>query len=89
MDISQKDIVLLILGAAIGYIVSWLFYKLPFQPLASYYLKETNEFYFEYINGFRFRKYQKRDLNGSYKMKISKKDFEKVKKNLVRRVVDC
>lgn len=88
MDITQKDLILLFIGAVIGYLISWFFYKLPHQPLASYYLEETNEFYFESINGFKIKKYFKKEVNGYYKKKISEKEFQKVKNNLQRRVID-
>jgi uncharacterized membrane protein YgaE (UPF0421/DUF939 family) len=89
MDISLKDFTLLFVGAAISFIISWLFFKLPYQPIASYYLEETNEFYYETQNGFNKKKYFKRKVDGFNKTKISIKDFEKVKDNLVRRVIDC
>lgn len=88
MDILQKDIILLIIGALISLLISWLFFKLPYQPIASYSLKETNEFYYETQNGFNKKKYFKRKVDGFNKTKISIKDFEKVKDNLVRRTID-
>ncbi len=88
-NISQKDFILIVIGAVISFIISWLFYKLPFQPIAFYYLKDTNEFYYECVNGLKIKKYFKRKVDGFYKTKISKKEFKKIKKNLVRRGIDC
>lgn len=86
--ISQKDFILIVIGAVISFIISWLFYKLPFQPKVSYYLKDTNEFYYESVNGLKIKKYFKRKVDGFYKTKISKKEFKMIKKNLVRRGID-
>lgn len=88
MDISQKDFILIVIGSVISLITSWVFYKLPYLPVASYHLKETKEFYYECVNGYNKKKYFKRKVDELYKTKISKHDFEKVKNNLVRRVID-
>jgi uncharacterized membrane protein YgaE (UPF0421/DUF939 family) len=79
-NISQKDFILIVIGAVISFIFSWLFYKLPFQQIATYYDDENEIAFFEYKNGFNIRKFYKRPINMAYKTKISKKDFKKIKK---------
>jgi len=88
MNISQKDFILIVIGSVISFITSWVFYKLPYLPVASYHLEETDEFYYECVNGFNKKKYFKREVDGFYKIKISKKEFYKVKKSLDRRGID-
>ena len=87
-DNLKKDIILLFIGAVISLITSWFFYKLPYQPLASYYLEETSENYYECVNEFNKKKYFKRAVDGFHKIRISAKEFEKVKDNLQRRGID-
>jgi hypothetical protein len=88
MDTLGKDFILLLIGAIISFIISWLFYKLPYQPIASYYHGETHEFFYEYRNGFNKKRYYKRKADSFYKFKIKKKDFRQIKKELVRRTID-
>ena len=88
MDISQKDLLLIFIGAVISLVVSWLFYKLPYQPLASYFDNETNTAYFESQNGFKLKRFEKRKISEPYKTRMSAKEFEKIKNNLQRRGID-
>ena len=88
MDISQKDIIILIIGALISLLISWLFYGLPYKSIASYFDRENNTAYFESQNGFKHKQFEKRKVNEPYKIRISAKEFEKVKDNLVRRTID-
>lgn len=88
MDISQKDFILLFIGAAISFIISWLFYVLPYKSIASYFDDEKNTAYFESQNGFKLKRYEKRKINEPYKTRISSKEFKKIKQDLVRRSID-
>ncbi|WP_396153960.1 hypothetical protein [Flavobacterium sp.] len=88
MDISQKDFILLFIGAAISFIISWLFYGLPYKSIASYFDNENNTAYFESQNGFKLKRYEKRNINEPYKTRISSKEFKKIKQDLVRRSID-
>lgn len=88
MDISQKDIIILIIGALISLLISWLFYGLPYNPIASYSDRVNKTVYFESQNGFKCKRYEKRNINEPYKTRISANEFEKVKDNLVRRTID-
>jgi hypothetical protein len=88
MDISQKDLLLILIGSFISFIISWLFYGLPYKSIASYFDNENNTAYFESQNGFKLKRFEKRKINEPYKTKISAKEFEKVKKDLVRRSID-
>jgi hypothetical protein len=88
MDILQKDIILLIIGALISLLISWLFYGLPYKSIASYFDDESNTAYFESQNGFKCKRFEKRKVNEPYKIRISANEFEKVKDNLARRTID-
>jgi hypothetical protein len=85
---GTKDIILLAIGALLSFFISWYFSKTQYYPEASYHLKDSDEFYYVCINGFKTQIYFKRPINGFKKIKISEMDFEKVKHNLQRRTID-
>lgn len=88
MDISQKDFILIVIGSVISFIISWLFYGLPYKSIASYFDDENNTAYFESQNGLKLKRYEKRNIKEPYKTRISTKEFIKIKKDLVRRSID-
>ena len=88
IDISNKDYILILIGAAISFIISWLFYGLPYKSIASYYDDKNKTAYFESQNGFRLKRYEKRNITEPYKTRISAKEFKKIKNDLIRRSID-
>lgn len=88
MDILQKDIILIIIGALISLLISWLFYGLPYKSIASYSDSVNKTVYYESQNGFKCKRFEKRKVNEPYKIRISANEFKKVKDNLVRRTID-
>ncbi|WP_396435628.1 hypothetical protein [Limnohabitans sp.] len=87
-SVEIKDIVLLIVGGFIGWLIAWFFDRYKKTLVASYFLEDTNDefFYFQYRDGWGRSTYSRRPIEGTAnETSVSNAEFERVKANLIRR----